>query len=581
MKHLLKLFRFLKPYWLWAILAPLAMVLEVVMDLQQPRLTADLIDIGVANLDLNFIYRTGGTMVLFALIGAVGGVGSTIYAMKASMAFSADLRSELFKTTQKFSFANLDRFETGQLITRLSNDVTQIQDVVGMVLRIMVRIPMLLVGSVVMAIVTTPQLAYLLAIFFPLVLILVALLISKAFPLFRLVQKKLDRMNVVMQENLSGIRVVKAFLREDYESRRFFDANNEMMNTILKAIYITTFGMPFMMLFVNFGIASALWVGGKNVLAGTLQVGQIIAFINYLTHATFSLFMLAMLIMRISRSVASAERLDEILTTEPQIQNQNLPKPAVNLHGLVEFKQASFKYGDESDPVLKEISFSAKPGETVAILGSTGSGKSSLVNLIPRFYDVSQGSVCVDGIDVREYDKHELRKKIGIALQEAILFSGTIRDNIRYGRPSASDEEVIAAAKAAQAHDFIMSFNDQYDTEIGQRGVNLSGGQKQRIAIARALLVQPTILILDDSTSAVDVETEIKIQEALTDIMKNRTSFIIAQRISTVLNADKILVLNDGRMVAEGTHEELMASSPIYQDIFESQLGKGVNLNAG
>ncbi len=583
MKSAFKLSKFLKPYWRWAVLAPLLMVLEVAMDLMQPRLVQRVVDEGIAQLDMSIVINTGLLMIGLAIVGAVGGSGCTVFATLAAQGFGADLRHALFRQVQSFSFGNLDDLETGQLVTRLTNDVIQVQQVVAMLLRIMVRAPLMLVGSLLMAILTSPTLALLFLVLGPLVLGMVAWVISRATPMFSLVQAKLDGLNTVMQENLAGVRVVKAFVRGDHEVERFKTANNALMDQTVRAARVVVTTMPFMMLTVNLGVVGAIWWGGLQVTVGTMQVGQIIAFVNYLMRTLMSLLMVSMLVMNTARAKASADRIQEVLENTPKIQNKPDAVTTFAPLGKVAFEDVIFSYdGDSHDSVLGDggaqqgISFVAEPGQTVAILGATGSGKSSLTYLIPRFYDVTEGRVTIDGVDVRDVDKDTLRRNIGVALQESVLFSGTIRDNIRYGRPDATDEEVVAAAKAAQAHTFITEFPDGYDTEVGQRGVNLSGGQKQRIAIARALLTRPTVLILDDSTSSVDVETEIKIQDALEDVMKDRTSFVIAQRISTVLNAHKILVLDDGQIAAEGTHSELLVSSPIYREIYESQLGNGV-----
>jgi ATP-binding cassette subfamily B protein len=580
----LKLVRFLKPYWGWAALAPFLMLLEVAMDLMQPRMVQRIVDEGIARLDLNLVLQTGLLMVGLAVIGALGGMTNGILAEYAAQGFSADLRIALFRKVQSFSFGNLDDLDTGQLITRLTNDVTQVQDAIVMILRILVRAPLLLVGSLVMAIVTSPQLAFLPLVMMPIELVVVVWIVRKATPLFIQVQERLDALNEVMQENLAGVRVVKAFVRARHEEARFDRANRGLTGQTVLAGRTVAIMFPFMMTIINVGIISVLWFGGVEVTRGSMQVGQIIAFVNYLTTTMFSLMMVSQLVIQLSRAEASASRVQEVFDKQPDVQDRPgaaaAPAGQGRLAGQVTFDNVSFSYdGDEAEPVLKGVSFRAEPGQTVALLGSTGTGKTSLVHLIPRFYDVKSGAIRIDGVDVRDMRQETLRRNIGVALQEVVLFSGTIRDNIRYGRPDASDEEVVAAARAAQAHDFILSFPDGYDTQIGQRGATLSGGQKQRIAIARALLIEPSILILDDSTSAVDVETESKIQDALETIMRRRTSFVIAQRISTVLKADKILVLEDGRIAAEGTHRELLESSPIYRDIYDSQLGNGGKVN--
>lgn len=576
MRATIRLFSFLKPYWVWATLAPLLMLLEVAMDLMQPRFLQRIIDVGIANSDLTVILHTGLWMVGLAVVGIIGGVGCSFFAVLAAQGFGADLRSALFGRVQILSFANVDELETGKLITRLTNDVTQVQEVVLILLRIMVRAPMMLVGSLLMAVITAPQLAPLFVILIPVVIIGLVLIINRAFPLFSQVQARLDALNTVMQESLAGVRVVKAFVREAHQIMRFGEANNRLMAQNITAVRTVAVTMPFMMIALDSGVVAALWFGGVQVSAGGMHVGQVIAFINYLMQTLMSLMMVSMLLMRISRSEASAVRIQEVFDSEPKVRNKPDALTEFTSQGRVAFEDVMFSYpGSEDDPVLCDVSFVAEPGQTVALLGATGSGKSSLVHLIPRFYDVTGGRVTIDGVDVRDIDEATLRRQIGTALQESVLFSGTIRDNIRYGRPDASDEQVIAAAKLAQAHGFISALPDGYDAMVGQRGVNLSGGQKQRIAIARALLIRPAILILDDSTSAVDVETEGRIQEALEALSENRTTFVVAQRISSVLAADKILVLDDGRIAAQGTHAELLAASPIYREIYASQLDDG------
>ena len=568
-----RLREFMRPYWKWALLAPLLMVLEVAMDLMQPRLIQIIIDQGVSQGNLQVVLTNGAWMLVVAVFALIGGYGCGIYAVRAGQAFGADLRQTLFAKVQTFSFANLDKLETGGLITRLTNDVTQVTEIVMMMMRIMVRAPLLMVGGLIMAVITSPQLAWLFAVLIPIVLLTLWWVVGRAFPLFSGVQARLDALNTVLQENLAGVRVVKAFVRSRHEVQRFGTANTNLMEQNIRAVRTVAVTMPIMMMTVNVGIVAALWFGGGLIDSGSMQVGQIIAFINYLMQSLTSLMMVGMLVMRISRAEASAVRIEEVLHSEAVVQNRPQLHADFSPKGRVAFTQVNFSYsGEDHDLVLNDINFVAEPGQTVALLGATGSGKSSLVALIPRFYDVNSGSVTIDGINVRDFDQVSLRRHIGVALQESVLFSGTIRDNIRYGRPEASDAEVERAAQMAQAHDFISSFAEGYDALVGQRGVNLSGGQKQRIAIARALLPDPAILILDDSTSAVDVETEARIQEALASARHGRTSFIVAQRISTVLTADKILVLDNGRIVAEGTHDQLMVASPLYREIYASQL---------
>jgi len=578
MRSLRRLAVFLKPYKRWAILAPLFMLLEVSMDLLQPRLVQRVIDVGIARNDSGVIIQTGLLMVGVAIVGLIGGALCTVYALLAAQHFSADLRGELFRKVQNLSFGNLDRLETGSLITRLTTDVTQVQDVVSMLLRIMVRAPLLLVGSVVMALITSAQLSLLFATLMPMILIALAIIFRKVYPLFGKVQERLDTVNTVMQENLAGVRVVRAFARIEHEIARFAGVNNDLMRRNIVAVRTGAVTMPILIFVVNLGIVGAIWFGGIQVDRGNLEVGELVAFLNYLLQGMIALGMVSFLIIRMARAEASAQRVGEVLDSRPDIVTPPDARTGIQLEGKVEFRNVSFQYhGEAAAPVLHDISFVAQPGETVAILGATGSGKSTLVQLIPRFYDVTAGQVLLDGIDVREIDERTLHRQIGMALQESILFTGTIRDNIRYGRPDASDEEVVRVAKMAQAHDFVTGFEHGYDTKVGQRGVNLSGGQKQRLAIARALLTQPAILILDDSTSAVDVATEARIQEALKTFPHTR--FIVAQRISSVLGADQILVLEEGRLVGHGTHDELMESSPVYREIYTTQMERGVVAN--
>ncbi len=572
----LKLARYLRPYWRWVLIAPMLMALEVAMDLLQPRMVERIVDEGIARLDLNLVLGTGLLMFGLAVIGALGGMSNGYFAEKTVQAFGADLRETLFRKVQTFSFGDLEVLETGQLITRLTNDVTQVQEALLMVLRFMVRAPLLLIGSLIMAVITSPQLAFLPLVLMPIELVAVVWIVNRATPLYTRVQQRLDALNQVMQESLAGVRVVKAFVRAPHEEARFGVANADLTNDSVSAARVVAVMPAFMMFTLNVSIIGVLWFGGVQVTQGGMQLGQVIAFINYLTTTLFSLIMVSQLVIQLARAEASARRILEVLERRPGVQNRPNAVTDFTPLGRVAFEDVTFDFDDrDGDPVLKGVSFTAEPGQTVALIGTTGAGKSSLVHLIPRFYDVASGRVTIDGRDVRDLDLTTLRRNIGIALQEAVLFSGTIRDNIRYGRPDAPDTDVIAAAQAAQADDFIRSFPDGYDTVLGQRGVNLSGGQKQRLAIARALLLKPAILILDDSTSAVDVETETRIQAALEVVMKDRTSFVIAQRISTVLTADKILVLDDGQIAAEGTHRQLMAESPIYREIYDSQLGGG------
>ncbi|SDE46465.1 ATP-binding cassette, subfamily B [Paenibacillus sp. UNCCL117] len=572
-----KLKRYLRPYWVATLLAPLLMILEVYMDLLQPKLMASIVNDGIMQGNLPHIQSTGAMMLGIALIGLIGGAGCTLFSSIAAQNFGADVRKDLFAKVQTFSFRNLDRFSTGSLVTRLTQDIVQIQLLVQMTLRILVRAPLLIVGSFVMAMLISPRLGLILIVAIPLLSLTLYTLIRLSFPLFAKVQAKLDGVNTVLQENLSGIRVVKAFVRSAYEQSRFGRANRDYTDMALKAARVVAFNMPIMTLILNLSIVAVLWFGGAQNWEGSLSIGELAAFINYVMQLLSSLMMVGMMLVNVSRAKVSADRINEVFAVQPDIADAPDARRDCIRSGQVVFDRVSFSYGSDGEKtklVLEDISFTAEAGQTVAILGAIGSGKTSLVSLIPRLYEPDSGRVLIDGADVSKLPLDELRSHIGMVLQQSILFTGPIRDNIRFGKPDATLEEVEAAAKAAQAHDFIMELPDGYDTVLGQRGVNLSGGQKQRIAIARALVLRPAILILDDSTSAVDLRTEALIQQALGELMERSTCFVIAQRISSVRQADLILVLEDGRITAQGTHDELIRSSAVYQDIYRSQQTK-------
>jgi len=552
------------------------MILEVVMDLMQPRLLQRIVDNGIAAGDAGVIRSTGLLMLGAALLGVIGGVGCTIFSSIASQNFGRDLRAALFEKTQSLSFRNLDRLPTGTLITRITNDVTQLQTFVQMLLRMFVRSPMLIVGSLVMALSINIRLTVILAVSVPLLLIFVFFLVRFSLPLFAGVQKRLDRVNGRLQENLNGIRVVKAFVRSDYEEERFGEVNRDYTEIMTRGMRIMALNMPVMTLILNVSVVAVLWYGGALNRSGELAVGELVAYINYVTQLLFSMLAVGMILTFVSRAKASADRVNEVFDERPDIENPAESRPLSGIGGRIDFEQVSFGYGEQgSELALKDISFRLLPGQTLGILGATGSGKTSLVSLIPRLYDPRSGSVRIDGVRVSELELSALREKVGVVLQEANLFSGTIAENIRFGRPDASEEEVRRAASAAQAHEFIERMPDGYETLLGQKGVNLSGGQKQRIAIARALLMRPSVLILDDSTSAVDLTTEARIRTALEREMAGTTKLIIAQRVSAVRGADLILVMDRGQIAALGTHEELMERSDIYRDIRRSQEREG------
>lgn len=572
-----KLFSYLKSYPKMVVLAPLLMLLEVAMDLLQPRLIAMVVDQGIATGDLSLIMRIGLTMIGVAIIGMMAGVGCTIASSIASEGFAADLRTDLYRKVQSFSFANLDRFKTASLITRLTNDVLQVKNIVYMALRIVIRAPFMCIGGIIMAVLINARLTLSLVVAIPLLVLALSIAIARGFPLFAIVQQKLDRVNEVIRENLSGVRVVKAFVRADFEKTRFAQANQELIEITVKASRMVALVLPIILLILNLSIVAVLWFGGIQINQGNMQVGQLIAFINYLTQILTSLLMVAFILMAVSRAKASADRINEVLESEVEIKDRTGADSSSITEGKLRFENVSFRYqGAKGEPVLKNISFEAKPGETVAIIGATGAGKSTLINLIPRLYEPTAGRILIDGKDIKDLKLNTLRKSISMVLQESLLFSGSIYDNLKLGHQDASPEEVSQAARVAQADYFITSFPEGYQTQLGQKGVNLSGGQKQRLAIARALLKKSKILILDDSTSAVDVGTEARIQRGLRELMKQCTTIVIAQRISTVHQADKILVLDDGKIVAQGSSKELLKSCKIYQDIYTSQLGKGV-----
>ena len=577
---MLKLFRYLKPYWRDALVAPLLMIVEVTSDLLQPTFLARIVDRGVANGDLPFVLRTGLEMIGVVLVGALGGIGCTITASRASMRFAADLRRDAYRRIQSLSFARQDAFSTSSLVTRLTNDVVQMQNLVLMMLRVLVRAPLLCLGGIALAVALNPRLSLVLVVALPLLIGVMLIVVRRGFPLFATVQEKLDRVNAVMQENLSGVRVVKAFVRAPRERERFGAANDALRDSTVRAQRSLALTNPLMMLVMNLSVVAVIWFGGIQVHVLGIGVGQLMAFVNYLIQIMSSFAMVAFMLLSVSRAFASARRLNEVLDAPIDIADAARADAAragerpIRDGGVV-FDRVSFRYEESAgDPVLSEVSLRAEPGETVAILGSTGSGKSTLVGLIPRFHEATAGRVLVDGHDVSSYRLEALRGSIGVVLQDSILFTGTIRENIRWGKEDATEEEIIQAARDAQAHEFISGFPDGYDTVLGQGGVNLSGGQKQRLAIARALVRQPAVLILDDSTSAVDMGTEARIQAALRSRPRRCTCFVIAQRISTVMDADRIVVLENGRVDAMGTHQELLERSAVYREICASQLGE-------
>lgn len=568
--------KYIKPYLPAFIIGPLMMIVEVIGEVVLPKLMANIINVGVTNGSAGYITGTGVLMILVALLMMAGGVGGAYFGAKAAVSFAADLRKDAFDKVQTFSFANLDQFSTGSLVTRLTNDITQVQNLINMALRMMLRAPGMLIGALIMAFVMNAELAVIVLIVIPILVGAIAVLIKIAFPKFKIMQKKLDALNSNIQEMLTNVRVIKSFVRGDYEEKKFAASNEDLKQTSLGAFKTIIIVMPLMMLMMNATTLAVVWFGGRQIIVGNMQVGDLTAFTTYIVQILMSLMMLAMVILQSSRALASLSRIREILDTEVDLNDENCKEPdKIVSSGRVEFRDVSFRYYKENkEAVLSHISFAVKSGQTLGIIGSTGSGKTTLVQMIPRLYDVDEGEVLVDGVNVKDYTLENLREGVGMVLQKNVLFSGSILENLMWGDENASIEEVRKAAQAAQADGFVSSFTGGYEMDLGQGGVNVSGGQKQRLCIARALLKKPKILILDDSTSAVDTATEAKIRESFAGELKNTTKIIIAQRISSVQEADEIMVLDDGKIVGFGKHEDLLASCEAYQEIYYSQMDK-------
>ncbi|WP_353844182.1 ABC transporter ATP-binding protein [Clostridium sp.] len=551
------------------------MVTEVLGEILLPKFMSMIINHGVAQKDGGYILRMGLVMAITSFLMAAGGILGAYFAAKASISFTSDLRRDLFARVQQFSFKNIDTFSTGSLVTRLTNDIQQVQNLIMMGLRMMLRAPGMFLGALVMAFWMNAELAAVILVVIPLLTAAIVWILRTAYPRFTAMQKALDTLNSGIQEVLTNVRVVKSFVREDYEEKRFADTNRELKEAGLRALKIVIATMPVMMFAMNVTTLAVVWFGGNLIIGGRMAVGDLTAFTTYIVQILMSLMMLSMVFLQSSRAMASIRRIDEVLDEPIDLSDENASQKDRKVEkGRVEFKDVSFSYREGGEPVLSHISLTAEPGETIGILGATGSGKTSLVQLIPRLYDVTEGSVRVDGIDVREYSLKNLRDGVGMVLQKNVLFSGTIEENLRWGDETATEEEVRRAAVYAQADSFVNSFAEGYKTEMGQGGVNVSGGQKQRLCIARALLKKPKILILDDSTSAVDTATEAAIRTAFREDLKDTTKFIIAQRLSSLEYADRILVLEDGRIIGEGTQEKLLASCEAYREIYETQYGK-------
>ena len=569
--------KYITPYLSAFVIGPLMMLTEVAGEVMLPKFMSMIINNGVASRNVTYIGKMGTLMVLTVLFMAVGGILGAYFSAKASISFTSDMRNDLFRKVQQFSFENIDDYSTGSLVTRLTNDVQQVQNVLMMGLRMALRAPGMFLGALIMAFMMNRQLAVIILIVIPLLLAAIILILKTAFPRFGEMQRRLDRLNSGIQESLTNVRVVKSFVREDHEIEKFSKLNDDLKESSLRALRIVIATMPVMMFAMNVTTLAVVWYGGNIIIAGKMPVGDLTAFTTYIVQILMSLMMLSMVFLQSSRASASMKRINEIFDTEIGLNDDNAEnKDKKVTEGRVEFKNVSFGYSGENgrkDLVLEGISFTAEPGQTIGIIGSTGSGKTSLVQLIPRLYDVTGGEVLVDGVNVKEYSLKHLREGVGMVLQKNVLFSGTIEENLRWGNEDAPMEDVIRFSESAQADPFVKTFKNGYDTEMGQGGVNVSGGQKQRLCIARALLKRPKILILDDSTSAVDTATEAKIRESLYHDLKDTTKIIIAQRISSVQEADQILVLEDGKIIGHGTHEELLKTCEAYSEIYTTQIG--------
>ncbi len=565
-----------RPYARYFVIGPLCMIVEVLGEILLPSLYGNIVNVGIAEQNVWYIAGVCGLMILTAVLMMTGGVGGAYFASKASVNYAADLRRDVYSKIQKFSFANIDHFSTGSLVTRLTNDVTQIMNMINMLMRMCLRAPGMLIGALIMTIAMNPSLAVVLAVSIPLLAVIIVTVVRTGFPRFTRMQAKMDGLNNKIQEDLTNVRVIKSFVREDFEKERFAQANGDLKSTTMRALSVVIMMMPAMMLVMNFTILAVIWFGGQQVIGGTMAVGDLTAFINYVTQILMSLMMLTMVFMNSSRTVASARRISEVLDEKIDLTDERAAHRERSVaRGEVEFKNVSFRYYKTSDEkVLDNINLTIRPGETVGIIGSTGCGKTTLVSMIPRLYDVDEGEVLVDGVDVRDYDLVKLRDGVGMVLQKNVLFSGTIEENLRWGDADAPMEAIAEAAKSAQADDFVQKFPDGYQTVLDQGGTNVSGGQKQRLCIARALLKKPKILILDDSTSAVDTATEMRIRAAFRNELRDSTKIVIAQRVTSVMDADKIVVMDEGRITGVGTHGELLASNREYQEIYYSQMDR-------
>ena len=567
-----KLWPHARPYAKWIGVGVCCSAAEAIFELLIPLVMSDIVDIGIASGDQSFILRKGGLMVVMAVVSLCFGVGAAICSSVAGQGFGANLRRAEYEHIQEFAFSNIEKFSTASLVTRLTNDVNNMQMSLMMGMRLLVRAPVMLISALVLSVRISYQLSNVFLVAIPLLAAVVALILVKVGPMFRSLQEKTDALNLVVQEDLTGIRVVKSFVREDHEREKFAKRNQDLKGTSLRAFGTVVVNMPIMMLIVYGTIIAVMWFGGKMVYAGTLDAGKLITFFTYITQIMMSLMMVSMVFMMLTRSVACARRIVEVLDEQPAITNDRAAEGAVVENGSIDFDHVSFKYnGESSEWILQDVDIHIRSGQTVGILGGTGSGKTSLVSLIPRLYEAQEGTVSVGGRPVADYTMEHLRDAVSVVLQKNTLFSGTIRENLLWGDPHATEEQLWAACRAACADEFLERMPEGLDTDLGQGGVNVSGGQKQRLCIARAILKQPRVLILDDSTSAVDTATDAKIRTAFANELKDTTKIIIAQRVTSVMDADLILVMDQGRVAAQGTHEELMKTCDIYREVYQSQ----------
>lgn len=571
---MIKLLKYLKPYTKQVVIVFILTFLQVMTEFFLPTLNADIINTGVVNGDINYIIKIGALMLLVALGSTACAITANFFASKTSIYYATDLREKIFTKVESFSLAEFEKVSTSSLITRTTNDITQIQNVVMMVMRMMIGSPVMCIGGIIMIMSKDIKMALILVVVIPLIIIVAGIIMIKGMPLFKVMQKKIDKVNQLVRESLNGIRVIRAFDKTEYEKNRFNDSNTDLMQTAIKVNRIVSVLMPSLMLIMSFTNIAIMWFGGHRVDDGFMQVGDLTAFTSYMMLILMSIMMASMLFVMIPRASASAERINEVLNIEHQIKDPVTPVKTFNKKGYIEFDNVSFNYPGDGEKVLENISFSAKPGETTAIIGSTGSGKSTIINLIPRFYDVTSGTIKIDGIDIKELNQQDLRNKIGLVPQKAFLFSGTVAENLKYGKDDATEQQINHALEVAQARNFVSEMKYGINSEVSQGGTNVSGGQKQRLAIARAIIRKPEIYLFDDSFSALDFKTDAKLRANLKQETINSTVIIVAQRISSIMDADRIIVIDEGKIAGIGTHKELLQNCDIYKEIANSQLEK-------